>query len=132
MILEPQLNVASFEFRELESVLTFVQRFANFLDQKVVRIGFEREVVLEDGHLADRVDENSIATIPTSSSSISISASGSYSINSDGLRKLSGERAIFNHAIVIVCICCVWCSCLLELNVVVVVTRVTTAVVTLN
>lgn len=63
MVLEPELDIARFELRELEAVLALVQVLADLLDQIVVRIGLDGEVVLQNGHFTDRVDEHSVASV---------------------------------------------------------------------
>lgn len=63
MVLEPELDVARLEFRELEAVLALVQVLAYLFDQIVVRIGLDGEVMLQYGHLTDRVDEHSVAPV---------------------------------------------------------------------
>ena len=63
MVLEPELDVAGLELGELEAVLAPVQVLADLLDQVVVGIGLDGEVVLERGHLADRVDEDAVASV---------------------------------------------------------------------
>jgi len=74
MVLKPELNVSRLEFGELESVFALVEILADLLDEEMVRIGLDREVVLENGHFAYRVDEHSISTVAVAVSAAAFAA----------------------------------------------------------